>query len=77
MGFLEPAEVAAIVGAKLMTLSNWRAARKGPPFTKVHGNKVVYPVKGLERWLAERTVKPEQPPTLVHSRRARRGSARP
>jgi hypothetical protein len=74
LGYLLPEEVATLVDVKPLTLSNWRAARKGPPFAKIHGNKIVYPMDKLRQWLAQRTVETEVSGTLANplSRRARR-----
>lgn len=76
LGFYETEEVAALVGAKLLTLRNWRASGKGPPYTKVHGTRIVYPVNEFKQWLASRTVKSRNEPTLVHGsgRRPARGT---
>lgn len=72
LGFMEPGEVASLLDVKPVTLCNWRAAEKGPPFTKVHGNKIVYPVAGVQRWLAQQTITPEVPGTLARPRRGKR-----
>lgn len=37
------------------TLRNWRAARIGPPFTKI-GKSVLYPVDALDAWDKANTV---------------------
>jgi hypothetical protein len=65
LGFIEPGDAATLIDVKPLTLSNWRAARKGPPFTKIHGNKIVYPLEGLKKWLTERTVRPVATATLA------------
>lgn len=77
LGFLDPNEAASLIDVKPLTLANWRAAEKGPPFTKIHGNKIVYPLDGLKRWLSERTVQPEKPATLARpNKRHARTAAR-
>jgi hypothetical protein len=40
---------------KKATLANWRAARRGPPFTKF-GRLVLYPEAELRAWLKGRQV---------------------
>ncbi len=42
------------------TLAHWRSEGRGPDFIKI-GRKVGYRGADLNRWLAERTVKPKPP----------------
>lgn len=49
--FLTSDEAAARARVKKGTLANWRAQRKGPPFSK-RGSKVVYPLDKFEAWEA-------------------------
>jgi DNA-binding transcriptional regulator YiaG len=46
---LTPAEAAELIGVPAGTLRNWRNMGKGPDVVK-QGNKVLYPVKALEKW---------------------------
>jgi len=39
---LDEREVAAILGAEVRTLRNWRSLRKGPPFRKIGERMVRY-----------------------------------
>lgn len=58
-GFFTPKQLADRWHLKDQTLANWRAARQGPPFTKI-GAKVLYPIEGIhayeklnQSWLAQ------------------------
>ncbi|MCA3247867.1 MAG: hypothetical protein ING19_01420 [Azospirillum sp.] len=51
---------------KKATLANWRAGRRGPPFTKF-GRLVLYPEAELRAWLHAKTIGAE--------RRSRRSAA--
>ncbi len=64
LGYLLDTEAAEIIRKKPNTLRNWRAKDVGPPYTKVDGDLVVYPLEGLKKWLSERTVKPQAASTL-------------
>ena len=57
--FLTPVEVSERYGGAIdvATLANWRAAGKGPPFTKI-GGKVLYRFDSLIEWEQARTVVP-------------------
>jgi hypothetical protein len=46
-------EVAALAGAEVKTVVNWRAARTGPPFTHL-GRRPLYRVQALLEWLKSR-----------------------
>jgi hypothetical protein len=52
---LTPAEVVALLKDAVTekTLENWRAAKRGPPFTTV-GRKPRYPLDALNAWLESR-----------------------
>ena len=77
LGFFEVEEVAAIVRTKTLTLRNWRTKKIGPPFTKVHGNRIVYPIDGLKQWLQDRTVQAPAAaaPTLIDGNKRRTARA--
>lgn len=53
-----PEEVERITGIKTQTLAKWRMNRVGPPFEKLGGRAVRYPVDKLVRWLESRAVTP-------------------
>lgn len=42
-------------GLAKITLRKWRAARKGPPYTKL-GNAVRYPADKANEWMSARTI---------------------
>jgi hypothetical protein len=71
LGYLEEAEAAILFDVKPVTLRNWRAQGTGPPFCKVHGNRVVYPLNGARDFLASRIVTPSTSPTLIGGKRHR------
>ena len=71
LGYLLDTEAAEIIRKKPQTLRNWRAKSIGPPYTKVDGDLIVYPLEGLKKWLSDRTVKPQSPNTLVTGSNAR------
>jgi prophage regulatory protein len=50
--FLRTAEVSERYGIKVPTLRWWRHIGEGPPSFKLGKKNVVYPVDGLERWIA-------------------------
>ena len=54
---LKPAEVAALLGVSLRTLSRWHALRVGPARCKV-GRTVLYRKKAVESWLALNETQP-------------------
>jgi hypothetical protein len=47
--FLTPKELATRWKLSPQTLANWRATRKGPPYSKI-GTKVLYPVEGIHAY---------------------------
>jgi hypothetical protein len=64
-GLISEAEYAEIRHCEIATLTNERSRGKGPPWTKI-GNKTYYPVKGLRKEIAAKTVTPKpKPPTLI------------
>ena len=50
--FLRTAEVSARINTKVSTLRYWRHKGEGPPSFKLGRKNVVYPLDGLERWIA-------------------------
>lgn len=68
--YLKPEELVARYRGEITekTLSNWRGAGTGPPFTKI-GFKVFYALKDVEAWEASRrtTRTPGRP---AHARQA-------
>lgn len=65
LGYLLDSEVAEVIRKAPNTLRNWRARGMGPPYAKVDGDLIVYPIAGLKKWIADRTVTPTAPPTLA------------
>lgn len=57
---MKPAEVAALLGVSLRTLSRWHALRVGPARCKV-GRTVLYRKKAFESWLAQNETHPTRP----------------
>jgi Helix-turn-helix domain len=53
LGLLTEEEVAAIAGADVSTVRNWRSQRSGPPFTKI-GRRPLYRVEAFQEWLKAR-----------------------
>jgi Ni,Fe-hydrogenase III large subunit len=54
--FLTPAEVAERWRIHEVTLRNWRAARKGPPYTKLADNTVIYSLSAILTFERDRTI---------------------
>ena len=52
--YLTAKQVAELTSISVQSLANWRAARRGPPFTKIE-HAVRYPADGLRRWLDAHT----------------------
>ena len=52
---LSEAQLADEWGLAKVTLRKWRAARKGPPYTKL-GNAVRYPADKADEWMSARAV---------------------
>lgn len=55
---IPPGEVSRITGIAEQTLAKWRMDRIGPPFERISGRCIRYPVDKLEQWLASRAVSP-------------------
>jgi hypothetical protein len=58
--FLTEVEVSALTGIPKMTLRSHRHLRRGLPYVKV-GHLVRYDCVEVEKYLAERTIRPENP----------------
>ena len=71
LGFLDCKEVATILELSPRTLRNWRARGLGPPYTKVHGTRIAYPIDGLTNWLKQRTTAQPRAHKRVHGKLAR------
>ena len=54
---MKPAEVAALLGVSLRTLSRWHALRVGPARCKV-GRTVLYRKNAVESWLVQNETHP-------------------
>jgi predicted DNA-binding transcriptional regulator AlpA len=52
--YLTAKQVAELTNISVQSLANWRAARRGPPFTRIE-RAVRYPADALQRWLDART----------------------
>ena len=52
--YLTAKELSERTKISLQSLANWRAARRGPPWTKIEG-AVRYPSDALQAWLDART----------------------
>jgi hypothetical protein len=53
LGLLTEEDVAALAGADVSTVRNWRSQRSGPPFTKI-GRRALYRVDAFQEWLKAR-----------------------
>jgi predicted DNA-binding transcriptional regulator AlpA len=62
--FLRPKQLAAQLGISEKTLERMRKDGSGPPFIKLRGNQIRYPIRELEAWIATRTTK-HTPPGAV------------
>jgi hypothetical protein len=51
-GLMDPATCAAYLHLSPLTLSDWRVRGIGPPFLKLCGGAIRYPVTPLKAWLA-------------------------
>jgi hypothetical protein len=75
LGYMSAADLAKLIDVEEVTLRNWRAAKKGPAYTKVHGNRIVYPIDAVKKWLADQTVTPDAtPPTLIEGQSRQRAN---
>ncbi|MGP8033159.1 MAG: helix-turn-helix domain-containing protein [Steroidobacteraceae bacterium] len=63
LGYYEPTELSQLLRVGTPTLRNWRYKGIGPPYTKINGQRVAYPIKEAQRWLAARIVRPK--PTMT------------
>ena len=50
------AEAAEMLGISAGTLQNWRYLGQGPKYARVGGNRVLYPIAELKKWLDEHMV---------------------
>jgi hypothetical protein len=48
---LSPEDTATLVRQPTATLAKWRYLRKGPPFIKIDGWRIAYPVADLVHWI--------------------------
>lgn len=53
--YISVQEAAKYLCLSRITLDNWRAAGKGPPYARL-GRRVVYRLDCLNAWVTERTV---------------------
>jgi predicted DNA-binding transcriptional regulator AlpA len=53
-GWLRAPAAASYVGLSVSTLAKMRVRGDGPPWTTAGARIVVYPVSGLDEWLAHR-----------------------
>ncbi len=77
LGYISERELAKLRRLKLVSQRNERYAGKGPPYTTVSGNQIVYPIEEFKRWLAARTVGAQRrnPGTIANPRLRRRAGA--
>jgi len=76
LGYLEPRDLAELLQLRSpQTLSNWRSSGIGPPSAKLHGNKIVYHIDAVKKWIADRQKAPSKAPTMVSG--TRRTAPRP
>jgi hypothetical protein len=68
LGYIDPKQLAAMLEVEPTTVSNWRCKGFGPPPTKIHGNKIVYSLDGVKKWLADRAAAQAKAPTLVNGK---------
>lgn len=54
-------EAAGFLGVKSQTLQNWRQAGSAPPFYRI-GAKIIYDLRELQEWMAERRVETASAP---------------
>src|SRR5713101_6834458 len=47
---LTPGDAAKVIGCSSATLARWRVLRKGPPYYRPTGKKVMYALKEIELW---------------------------
>ena len=59
VGLIRTEDAAELLGLSPATLHHWRSRGEGPQFVKL-GGAVRYRPEDLEKWIASRTVKPEQ-----------------
>jgi predicted DNA-binding transcriptional regulator AlpA len=53
---LKPSAAARELGVVDQTLANWRSQGKGPPFVKIGGTAVRYPVEALKAYIEDHLV---------------------
>ena len=56
-GYVTADDLAAALLVTPKTLRNWHTARSGPPFVRI-GRRVLYPVAGVQEWIASTLVMP-------------------
>ena len=54
--FIDEAELATITGFEPQTIAKWRMIGKGPPFVRLGGYAIRYPVALVEKWLQDNLV---------------------
>jgi hypothetical protein len=52
-GYYTEAELSDLLKKGQRTLRNWRLAKEGPPSAEL-GRTIVYPIDGVQKWLAKR-----------------------
>lgn len=55
--YLTAKEAATYLGVAYVTITSWRAKKKGPSYIKI-GSKTLYKKEDLEKYIQERTVNP-------------------
>jgi hypothetical protein len=53
LGLLTEKHLAVIAGVEVKTVKEWRAERRGPPFTRL-GRRPLYRVEAFQEWLRDR-----------------------
>lgn len=70
LGYFTEEEVARIRNITIGTLRNQRVRNEGPPFCRV-GNRILYSVADLKRYIESAKVETAPPSTLISGRRSR------
>lgn len=56
---LDSKMAASRLNVACQTLANWRSKRKGPPYCKMSGGKIVYRLVDLDNYLQKTRIDPE------------------
>jgi hypothetical protein len=71
LGTISEQQYAEFVGKTIDSVRNERSLGKGPPFIRVNRRTIKYQLEDVRQYLAEKTVRPVNEPTLTEARKKR------